>query len=143
MAEQQSILISTEDLERILAHMREGDPYEVCGLIGGRNGVAQVITAIPNASLTPRTTYEMERQAMVDAVIAFQRARLEVVGIYHSHPHSSAEPSQTDIQQATWPDSVYLIIGRTDQQELDIRAWTMRSGEVEPAELEIVACDQG
>ncbi len=147
MAELKRLLISADNLERILDHVRQGEPSEVCGLIGGQNGLAQVVTAVPNASRTPRTAYEMERQAMVDAVIRFQRARLEVVAIYHSHPNSSAEPSPTDVQQATWPDSVYLIIGKTvDPQTFegfDIRAWTIHSGRVEPADLEIVAADQG
>ncbi len=144
MAHLQRLLIGVDNLERILEHVREGDPYEVCGLIGGRDGFAQLIMPIPNASVTPRVAYEMERQAMVDAVIGFQRARLEVVAIYHSHPNSSAEPSPTDIDQATWPDSVYLIVGKTDdQQELDIRAWSIRSGKVEPVDLQILAADHG
>ncbi len=143
MAEVQKLQIGKDNLERILDHVREGEPYEVCGLIGGRDGFAQVITAIPNASVTPRVAYEMERQAMVDAVIGFQRARLEVVAIYHSHPNGSAEPSSTDIEQATWPDSMYLIIGKNDDQAYDIRAWTIRYGDVEPAELEILYPDQG
>ncbi len=143
MAERQKLLISADNLERSLDHGRQGDPYEICGLIGGRGGLSEAITAIPNASRTPRIAYEMERQAMVDAIISFQRAGLEVVAIYHSHPASSAEPSPADIWQATWPDSIYLIIGKTDQQEFDIRAWSIHSGKVEPADLDVVAADQG
>ncbi len=143
MTELKRLLISADNLERILDHVRQGDPYEVCGLIGGSNDFARVVTAVPNASLTPRVAYEMERQAMVDAVITFQRARLDVVAIYHSHPDGGAEPSSTDVQQATWPDAVYLIIGKSEEQEIDIRAWAIRYGVVEPADLEVFAQDQG
>src|SRR5687767_5350575 len=98
------LVLHDRDLEQIIEHARSGYPYEVCGLIGGREGVAESVVPVPNASLSPRVRFEMERQAMVDAIIGFQRAGREVVGIYHSHPEGKPELSETDVAQATWPD---------------------------------------
>ena len=60
--------IARRELDQIRDHALQGYPYEVCGLIGGRGDTAEVDVPVPNASLTPRVAYEMERQAMVDAI---------------------------------------------------------------------------
>jgi proteasome lid subunit RPN8/RPN11 len=139
--------IARRDLDQIRDHALQGYPYEVCGLIGGRGDTAEIVVPVPNASLTPRVAYEMERQAMVDAIIGFQRAGREVVGIYHSHPGGQAEPSESDIGQATWPDVVWLIVGVVSKGEAippeiaQIRAWTMRGGKHEAAAFQLVEPD--
>jgi proteasome lid subunit RPN8/RPN11 len=135
------LVLHDRDLEQIIEHARQGYPYEVCGLIGGREGVAESVVPVPNASLSPRVRFEMERQAMVDAIIGFQRAGREVVGIYHSHPEGKPELSETDVAQATWPDAVNLVVGLDEQQQVDLQAWAIRRGEVEPADLEIISED--
>ncbi len=140
------LVIRHSHLEQIVEHARLGYPYEVCGLIGGREGVAESVVPVPNASLTPRVRFEMERQAMVDAIIGFQRAGREVIGIYHSHPDGKADLSESDVAQATWPDAVNLVVGlaelqQAEPQEIDLQAWAIQRGEVEPAELEIIPPD--
>jgi len=135
------LVLQQSQLEQIVDHARQGYPYEVCGLIGGRDGVAESVVPVPNASLTPRVTFDMERQGMVDAIIGFQRAGREVIGIYHSHPDGKADLSESDVAQATWPDAVNLVLGLSEGQEIDLQAWAIRRGEVEPADLEILPPD--
>ena len=33
-----------------------------------------------------------------------------MLGFYHSHPRSAAEPSPTDLAEASYPDHLYLIV---------------------------------
>jgi proteasome lid subunit RPN8/RPN11 len=136
------LVLRHSQLEQILDHARQGYPYEVCGLIGGRDGVAESVVPVPNASVTPRIRFDMERQGMVDAIIRFQRAGREVIGIYHSHPDGKADLSESDIAQATWPDAINVVVGLSaEQDEIDLQAWAIRHGDVEPAELEIIPPD--
>jgi proteasome lid subunit RPN8/RPN11 len=51
------------------------------------------------------------------------------VGIYHSHPRSPAEPSQTDINLAHYPHWLYLIVSLADDPV--VRAWRIADGRVE------------
>jgi proteasome lid subunit RPN8/RPN11 len=37
---------------------------------------------------------------------------LDLVGIYHSHPHGPDTPSDTDMHEAYYPDAFYLIWSR-------------------------------
>jgi proteasome lid subunit RPN8/RPN11 len=51
------------------------------------------------------------------------------VAIYHSHPRSPAEPSQTDINLAHYPQWIYAIVSLAGEPEL--RAWKIADGRVE------------
>ncbi len=130
-----TLFITTEYLQQIIDHAHEGYPYEICGVVGGRDGIAQTVISVPNAALMPRSHFEMERQGMVDAIIGLQQAGQEVVAIYHSHPDGGAEPSETDVAQATWPDAVYLIVGLHGLAHVDVQGWIIRQGRAVPVEL--------
>ncbi len=132
-----ALAIGSEALKQIIDHAYAEYPYEVCGLMGGHDTTVEVAVPVANASLTPHTAFELERQAMVDEIIALQRANLEVNAIYHSHPNGPGEPSERDIAEATWPDAVYVIIGLADVEAPDVRAWMIRQGDVEPVEIVI------
>lgn len=132
-----TLTLESAHLNKIIEHARREQPYEACGLMGGRNGQVEAIAPVPNASRSPQTSFEMERQAMVDSIIQFQRAGQEVVAIYHSHPQNAAVPSETDIAQATWPDAIYVIVGLSDPEQPDVRAWIIQQGRARPAELVI------
>jgi proteasome lid subunit RPN8/RPN11 len=132
---QDTLAISSETLKQIIDHAYAEFPYEVCGLMGGHENIVEVAIPVANASLTPHTAFELERQAMVDEIVALQRANLEVVAIYHSHPNGPAEPSERDVAEATWPDAVYVIVGLVDIEAPDVRAWMLRDGTVELIEI--------
>ena len=58
------------------------------------------------------------------------------VGIYHSHPRSPADPSQTDINLATYPHWRCLIVSL--ENEPVVRVWRIADGRVEEEELDVV-----
>ena len=62
-----------------------------------------------NISPTPAVAYELDHDTLA-RVFEFEDAGLELVAIYHSHPHGPETPSPTDIAQAFYPDSGYLIV---------------------------------
>ena len=135
------LIIAQRDLEQMVERASRGYPYEVCGLVGGHASgeilTADAITAVRNVSSTPRTGYEMERRAMVEAILAFQRAGREVVAIYHSHPGAAPVPSAVDVAQASWPDVVWIIASVSTDRRTEVGAWTIRYGKVTPAALEV------
>ena len=57
-------------------------------------------------------------------------------GIVHSHTHTPAVPSPTDIGLAFYPDALYLLVSLADDQadvatgEPGVRAWRILDGEV-------------
>jgi proteasome lid subunit RPN8/RPN11 len=55
-------------------------------------------------------------------------AGLQLLGIYHSHPHGANEPSRTDIARAYYPDAAYFIISPQSDAETPVRAFSIRDG---------------
>ena len=49
-------------------------------------------------------------------------AGLDVLGFYHSHPHSEPVPSATDVAEATYPNHLYLIVGLSGEAA-DVRLY--------------------
>jgi proteasome lid subunit RPN8/RPN11 len=129
-------VIARPVFEQMLRHVEADPEREVCGLLGGRDERASVAVAISNASPTPAIRYEMDRQQMVEAIIQLRKEHMDVVGVYHSHPRDPATPSATDIAEATWPDVVYVIIGR-DMGRWVARGWSLRHGEAHEVGLNI------
>jgi proteasome lid subunit RPN8/RPN11 len=56
---------------------------------------------------------------------AAQEQGLDVVGVYHSHPDHPAEPSETDLDEATFPGYTYVIVAVHDGTPEDLTAWTL------------------
>jgi proteasome lid subunit RPN8/RPN11 len=79
----------------------------------------------------------MDRRRMVEAIIDFQRAGLDVVAIYHSHPQGGIAPSRIDIAEATWPDAAYLILDLSNGEAPKVGAWNIQGEQISSVELEI------
>lgn len=114
-------------LQQALCDQAQQDaPQEVCGLLGGvqhgQTFYAQRHTPIPNVAPTPQVRFEMDHAAMVAAIFALQRARMALIGVYHSHPHSAPTPSPADLAECAWQAVPYLIIGYAATQPA-LAAW--------------------
>jgi proteasome lid subunit RPN8/RPN11 len=109
-------------VEQLVAHARAGYPEEVCGLVAGRGGAAVAVYPGRNISLSPRVAYEMDVETLA-RLIEFEEAGLELLAIYHSHPHGPEGPSETDIEKATYPEAAYIIVSLADQKRPVMRAY--------------------
>ena len=127
--------ISRSLLDEILAHARAEAPNECCGLIASRDGEAVAVHRARNAAASP-LRYEIDGMEQYRIQTAIEDAGLELGAIYHSHTRSDPLPSQTDINLAFYPDALYLIVGVAGAED-DVRAWTIKDGEVEQVELEV------
>jgi proteasome lid subunit RPN8/RPN11 len=59
-------------------------------------------------------------------------------GIYHSHTHSEAYPSETDVKLAFYPEARYLLMSLADRANPVLRAFRIDEGGVTEEELTIV-----
>jgi proteasome lid subunit RPN8/RPN11 len=77
-------------------------------LIGWADEVHEAVPARNLASSPNR--FLIDPKDHLDARRNARARGLEVVGFYHSHPHSPPEPSATDVAEASYPDALYLIM---------------------------------
>jgi proteasome lid subunit RPN8/RPN11 len=122
-------------LNQILHHLQTVYPQEGCGLVAGLNNQATAIYPIDNI-LQSETAYEMEPLQQVKTMLAIEARGEDLCAIYHSHPHSPAFPSETDIALAYYPETVYLIISLQERDVPVVRGFLIVDGLVE--EIEIV-----
>ncbi len=117
-----TISISQEFLEEIISHCKGIYPNEACGLLAGKTNIVERVYKITNIRLSS-VNYEMDPKEQLKCEKEIRGAGLKVIGIYHSHPSSSAYPSQLDIVRVHWPgdpdmplypDACYMIIGSVD-----------------------------
>ena len=126
--------LSQDLYDEILAQARAEAPNECCGMIASRNGEAVTVYAATNAAASPPYAYEIDSADLYRIQVAIEDEGLDLGAIYHSHPRSEPYPSQTDINLAFYPDTVYIIVGLKGA-EPDMRAFTIRDGQVAEAEL--------
>lgn len=125
------MLITAEQREQLLAHARDDEPNECCGWIRLADGRVDEVIRGTNRRASPYG-YELDSKTLLNANLADDEGH--GVAIYHSHPRSPAEPSQTDINLATYPHWLYVIVSLADDS---IRAWRIADGRVEEEPVEL------
>ncbi len=131
--------------EAMFEHAKTESPNECCGLLGGKYGVATACYPIENlpsdhpavADLNlpadRRLRYVMDPEGQLRAFKAMREAETELVAIYHSHPHTPAYPSATDVRLA-FTDVHYLIVSLAALLPV-VRAFRIRDGEISEDEI--------
>lgn len=108
-----------------LLHLAQISPEaEVCGLVGAdASGMPVSGYPIDNSAQTPKTRFLLEPSQQIAALKAMRDKGESLFAIYHSHPDTPAEPSATDIEQASYPEAVHLIISLNTKGVLEMRAF--------------------
>lgn len=91
-------------------------PNECCGVLLGRNGRAQVLVPVRNEDQSYKT-YRFDRRDQVALTNGADRMGLDVTVVYHSHTHTEAYPSATDVALAVYPDARYIIVSLRKVQD--------------------------
>jgi len=108
------IKIFHKDLTTIQSEFEAHKPYEACGvLIGTMNGntaIVEKILPITNSKRT-RRSFELDPKEHYDAWNEAEKNEKEIIGVYHTHPVSSAVPSLWDRETMQNDPCVWLIAG--------------------------------
>lgn len=115
--------------DALIAHARSDAPYEVCGLLAGSDGALTAHYRIPNAARS-MTFYNMDPKALLSAMNEMDDNDWDLLGIYHSHTHTEAYPSSTDVELAFYAEAVYLIVSLQHPDRPHIRVFDIVDGQV-------------
>jgi len=129
------VRIARSLLDELIEHARADAPNECCGMIESAAGRAVRVHRARNAAVSP-LRYEIEGMEQYRIQSEIEDAGHALGAIYHSHTRSAPYPSQTDINLAFYPESLYVIVG-VAETEAEIRGFHIVDGRVSEASLEI------
>jgi proteasome lid subunit RPN8/RPN11 len=124
--------ISQDQFDDVIAHAQADAPNECCGYLRLTDGRVDEVFRAQNLRNSPYG-YEIDPKALLAANDLDDDGF--GVAIYHSHPRSPAEPSQTDINLAHYPHWLYVIVSLAG--EPDMRAWRIADGRVEEEPVQV------
>ncbi len=101
--------------EDILDHARSGFPLEICGIVGGSEGVASVLYRMTNTDQS-NEHFMMDPKEQFAVIKELRSKGLEMLAIYHSHPETPARPSEEDIRLALTPNVSHIIVSLTEPE---------------------------
>jgi proteasome lid subunit RPN8/RPN11 len=122
-------------VEAIVSHATASAPDECCGLLIGAAGRIEKTAPARNIAATPRTKFLVSPEDHFAAIKHAREERLAVIGAYHSHPRTSASPSETDLAQAFDDTNFVQVIVGVSQGRFDIAAYRLLGSSFEALEL--------
>ena len=123
-------------VDEMIAHAKEDVPNECCGIIAGKDGAATKLYRAINAEASP-FRYSVDPKDLLRIYRDLDSNGWDVFVIYHSHTHTEAYPSKTDVLLAAWEDALYVIVSLEDDDKPVVRAFRIQDGEVTEEELEV------
>ena len=100
---------------QIVAHCLGGLPDEACGLLAGHIETGVVVRCYPTRNLAASAKlYEVDPVEHLRADRQAESAGLSIMGVFHSHTHTDAYPSPTDVAQAPDPTWHYVLVSLRD-----------------------------
>jgi proteasome lid subunit RPN8/RPN11 len=155
-------LVFPEALRQALVeHAQEGNPDEVCGMLAGRDGRVERVFRVRNTAdevsadsgvFRDRATgvaapgrravhYYMDPRDQLRVYNEIDELGLDLIGYYHSHTHTEARPSPTDVRLATDLASFYVLVSLTDTSHPPVRAWRIAKADPMDEIGEVVEVD--
>ena len=121
------IIIPRIIISKLFEHSLLEDPNECCGLLLGNDEKVIEIRNLNNVHDNPMTRYEIDRKDLMKVQKYCDNNNMEILGVYHSHTHSQAYPSPTDIEIARlikdFFDPYYILISLIEKIRPIIRGY--------------------
>jgi proteasome lid subunit RPN8/RPN11 len=121
---------------QMLAHAVRGYPLEACGLMAGDpDGTVRHFYPCHNAAASAKL-YTVEPRDHLRADRDAEANGWQIIGVMHSHTHTDAYPSPTDVAQAPDPAWHYVIVSLRDD-EPSLRSYRIVDGAIDEEPVEV------
>jgi proteasome lid subunit RPN8/RPN11 len=104
-------------------------------MLGTPDGTVTEIVPSPNVAGSAKL-YEIDSGVLLRAYRRSEEEGLSVLGVFHSHTHSEAYPSPTDVVQAPDPEWHYVVVSLLDIPTA-IRSFHVLDGEIDEEEISL------
>jgi len=116
---------------QIVGHCLSGLPDEACGLIGGDLDSGTVAKCYPTQNLAASAKlYTVDPKQHLQADRDAEAHGMAIMGVFHSHTHTDAYPSPTDVAQAPDPQWHYVLVSLRDSHPM-LRSYQIVDGQID------------
>jgi len=114
---QKTIILSQTQKQTLIEHAKKCSPAESCALLLGKEESST--STVKNIFLTKNVenspvNFTIDNEELLAGYQEAEKQGLDVIGIFHSHPHSEAHPSLTDKKFMTINPVVWVIYSNVD-----------------------------
>ncbi len=116
---------------QMVGHCIVGLPDEACGLLAGDPRTGEVVSCYPtrNAAASAKL-YTVDSRELLSADRDAEAHGTELIGVFHSHTHTDAYPSPTDVAQAPDPGWHYVLVSLRDTHPV-VRSYSIVDGRID------------
>ncbi|MCQ9206674.1 MAG: M67 family metallopeptidase [Omnitrophica bacterium] len=130
------VYLDKEKTKKLIEHAQKESPNEACGLLAGLAKAdekarfeVKKIYEMTNTNKSA-TRFFMDPAEQLKVLKDIRSLGLQMVGIYHSHPHSKAYPSAHDVEMAFYPDVSYVIVSLEDKKNPRLKSFRIAEGKI-------------
>jgi [CysO sulfur-carrier protein]-S-L-cysteine hydrolase len=91
----QKIILKQSEREILSQYSENQKPNESCAILFGKNNQVQDLFLTENVDESP-VNFTISNKQLIEGYRVAEEQKMDVVGIFHSHPNSDAFPSNTD-----------------------------------------------
>ncbi len=121
----------------MVEHAKKESPLECCGILGGKDHTVKKAFELQNAEKSP-IRYSIAAQEQLRMFEEMEKESIDMIAIYHSHPHTIPFPSETDVKLAFYPEVVSVIISLMEEQYPVVKAFWIGKEAIYLEEIEVV-----
>ena len=121
----------------MVEHAKKESPLECCGILSGKEEIVLKAFALKNAEESP-LRYSISPQEQLRVFEELEKESMEMIAIYHSHPHSIPFPSETDVRMAFYPEVSTVIISLKEEKKPVVKAFQIRGEAISLDEIEVI-----
>ncbi len=103
------LILLNEQIQQIIDYCKNNSSIEVCGILAGNDARVKKVLYITNQYDSP-TRFFMEPTELLQAFIWMDEQKIELLGIFHSHPNGPEIPSKTDVMEFNYPGVESVIV---------------------------------
>ncbi|HJS26789.1 MAG TPA: M67 family metallopeptidase [Actinomycetota bacterium] len=122
--------------DEMVGHGLAGFPNEACGLLAGKEGRPIKFFPMTNQDASP-VSYRLDAKEQLAVFTELDDEGWDLLGIFHTHTHSEAYPSETDLRQAFYPEATYLVMSLSDRANPVLRGFALQDGLVAEEEVRV------
>ena len=121
----------------MVEHAKKEWPLECCGILGGKEKTVEKAFELRNVEGSS-IRYLMSPQEQLRVFEEMEKESMEMVAIYHSHPHTIPFPSETDVKLAFYPEVSSIIISLKEEKDPMVKAFRIVKEAIYLEEIEVI-----